>query len=52
MSSINPAVLSGTSRAEWMMNHVDFVKCVLWPGDVHAAEPIALTGCWSSVIGR
>ena len=52
VSSINPAVLSVTSRAEWMMNHVDFVKCVFWPSDVHAAESIALIGCWSSLIGR
>ena len=52
MSSINAAVLSGTSRAEWITNHLDFVRYVLWPGDVHAAEPVALIGCWSSVIGR
>ncbi len=35
-----------------MMNHVYFVKCVLWPGDVHASEPIAFIGCWWNVIGR
>ena len=52
MCSINLAVPSDTSRAGWMMNHVYFVQCVLWPGDVHLLEPSGFTdGCWN-VLGR
>ena len=52
MCSINLAVPSDIRRAGWTMNHVYFVKCVFWPGDVHVSEPSGFTdGCWN-VMGR
>jgi len=50
--SINLAVPSDTSRAGWMMNHVYFVKCVLWPDNVHASGPSGFTDCCWNVLVR
>ena len=51
-SALSSVVPCSTSLARWMMNHAYFVKCVLCPGDVHAAKPVVLAGCRSNVIGR
>jgi hypothetical protein len=49
--SISHEAHSDINRGGQTMNRSYFVKCVLWPGNVHGLGPSGFIACSSSVTG-